>query len=83
MTDWIANPDPDLVERVRALVATATEADGVAPVSEQVLHSLELPDSARHAIRADRGRLVGYANLALAHGDHPPMAEVVPASMMN
>ncbi|CAM2930510.1 mycothiol synthase [Skermania piniformis] len=78
MTGWVS-ADPALVGPVRELVAAATAADGVAPVSEQVLHSLELPDSARHSVRFADGVLAGYANLAPARGEHPPMAEVVTA----
>ncbi len=77
MTDWLPEPDAALAARVDELVTAATLADGTAPVSEQVLHSLELPDSARHAVREVDGELAGYANLAPARGDHPAMAEVV------
>lgn len=57
---------------VRALVAAASAADGVAPVGDQVLRELPL-DRTRHLLAHDGDELVGYLNLA------PDMAEAVVA----
>lgn len=65
--------------RIREVIAAAEDADGVAPVGDQVLR--ELPaDRTRHllAVDADAGnRIVGYLNLAPATDTAPPMAELV------
>lgn len=66
--------------RIRELIAAARDADGVAPVGDQVLRELAL-DRTRHLLathgdEAD-GQVVGYLNLAAASDDSPAMAELV------
>lgn len=61
---------------VRELLARATAADGVAPVSEQAVLSLTAVTPVRHLVDIRDGRVAGYANLTPAHGEHPAMAEV-------
>jgi mycothiol synthase len=58
---------------IRALVSAATDADGVAPVGDQVLRELPL-ERTRHLLARDSGELVGYLNLT------PDMAEAVVAA---
>lgn len=62
-------------EAIRALLARAHAADGVAPISEQAVLSLTAPGAARHLLAEQDGVLAGYANLVAAHGDHPAMVE--------
>lgn len=77
---WTDRVDPATAERVRALLASARAADGVAPVSEQAVLSLAGTDAGtRHLLAERAGDLVGYANLVAAHADHPAMAEVAVA----
>ncbi|WP_216913971.1 mycothiol synthase [Nocardia noduli] len=80
MTDsarrWGTGVRAEDAEAVRGMLARATAADGVAPVSEQAVLSLGSPDSARHLLAERDGSVVGYANLVDAHADHPAMAEV-------
>ncbi|APE33077.1 mycothiol synthase [Nocardia mangyaensis] len=74
---WTERVEPSAAEQVRALLGRARAADGVAPVSEQAVLSLaEADPSTRHLLAERAGELVGYANLAAAHDDHPAMAEV-------
>ncbi len=61
---------------VRAVVAAARDADGVAPVGEQVLRQLS-HDRTRHLLAADGGAVIGYLDLAPAGDEDPPMAELV------
>ncbi|MGV0838051.1 mycothiol synthase [Mycolicibacterium thermoresistibile] len=63
-------------DRIRSVIAAATEHDGVAPVGDQVLR--ELPaDRTRHLVaRVDDG-IVGYLNLAPPTDTGPAMAELV------
>ena len=62
--------------QIRTVVAAATDADGIAPVGDQVLR--ELPQSrTEHLVALDAGRVVGYLNLAPAGDDAPAMAEAV------
>jgi len=49
-------------EQVRALVTAATDADGVAPVSEQVL--LALAEEGQHLLATDGSVITGYAQLS-------------------
>jgi mycothiol synthase len=63
-------------QQVRALIAAATEFDGIAPVGDQVLRELA-HDRTRHLVALDGDTLVGYLNLAPAGGDDPAMAELV------
>jgi mycothiol synthase len=61
---------------IRELIAAAREADGVAPVGDQVLR--ELPhDRTRHLVALDGDSVVGYLDLAPATDGVPAMAELV------
>ncbi|WP_405488584.1 mycothiol synthase [Nocardia sp. NBC_00511] len=62
--------------QVRALLERATAADGVAPVSEQAVLSLDSASPARHLVDTRDGVVTGYANLTPGHDEHPAMAEV-------
>lgn len=62
--------------QVRALLERATAADGVAPVSEQAVLSLDSASPARHLVDTRDGVVTGYANLTPSHDEHPAMAEV-------
>ncbi|WP_435590520.1 mycothiol synthase [Nocardia sp. bgisy118] len=72
---WADELDADTARSVRELLGRATSADGVAPVSEQAVLSLNEKGSARHLLAERAGAIVGYANLVPAHGDHPAMTE--------
>ncbi|MVU79220.1 mycothiol synthase [Nocardia sp. ET3-3] len=76
MTSWADRPSPETAAQVKAVLRRATDADGVAPVSEQAVLSLENDSPARHLVAVDDGVVTGYANLVPAHGEHPAMAEV-------
>lgn len=76
---WIDDVDPATANAVRALLAEATGADGVAPVSEQAVLSLGESGAARHLVAEREGVIAGYANLVPGHGDHPAMAEAAVA----
>jgi mycothiol synthase len=77
-TQWTDRLDADTAQAITDLLARATAADGVAPVSEQAVLSLTSGDhtGARHLLARRDGAIAGYANLVPAHGDHPAMAEV-------
>ncbi|WP_330228254.1 mycothiol synthase [Nocardia sp. NBC_00508] len=77
-TQWIDRPDADAVRAITDLLARATAADGVAPISEQAVLSVTSGDHTgpRHLLARRDGVIVGYANLVPAHGEHPAMAEV-------
>ncbi|MEV0357037.1 mycothiol synthase [Nocardia sp. NPDC050697] len=80
MTGWSDRLDEPTAAAVRALLAAATAADGVAPVSEAAVLSLaDAGAGARHLVSLHGGEPAGYANLVPAHGDHPAMAEVAVA----
>lgn len=88
---WVDEVAPAVAAEVAALVERAGAADGVAPVSEQAVLSVQRAgpgksdggqedsphSSARHLTVERDGELVAYANLVPAHGDHPAMAEAV------
>ncbi|MFC3964358.1 mycothiol synthase [Nocardia jiangsuensis] len=77
---WTDRLDEPAAAAVRALLAAATAADDVAPVSEAAVLSLADPGAgARHLVSLHGGEAAGYANLVPAHGDHPAMAEVAVA----
>jgi mycothiol synthase len=59
--EWRGGLDEREVAAVRALVAAATEADGTAPVSEDVL--LRLRDAANVLVHDEAGTLVAFAHL--------------------
>ncbi|WP_181725509.1 mycothiol synthase [Nocardia gipuzkoensis] len=77
-TQWTDRPDADTARAITDLLARATAADGVAPLSEQAVLSLTAADGAgaRHLLARRDGVIAGYANLVPAHGEHPAMAEV-------
>ena len=75
---WQTSLSPAEQQRIRDIIAAATEHDGVAPVGEQVLR--ELPtDRTRHLLARIDGEIVGYLNLAPATENGPAMAELVVA----
>ncbi|OKH81644.1 mycothiol acetyltransferase [Mycobacterium sp. ST-F2] len=69
---WRTALTADEQAAIRALVAAATAADGVAPVGDQVLRELS-QGRTRHLLAHDADELVGYLNLT------PDMAEAVVA----
>jgi mycothiol synthase len=69
---WRTSLSDDEQRKIRELIAMAKQADGVAPVGDQVLR--ELPhDRTRHLLAVDGNDIVGYLNLTA----EPPMAELV------
>ncbi|MGA5463242.1 mycothiol synthase [Mycobacterium sp. NPDC050041] len=74
--DWRTDLSAADQDRIRALIRTATTADGVAPVGDQVLRELDA-DRTRHLVALDGDDIVGYLNLAAASDDAPAMAELV------
>ncbi|WP_445253814.1 mycothiol synthase [Nocardia sp. XZ_19_385] len=74
--EWVERLPEDLVPEVRGVLARATAADGVAPISEQAVLSLTADAPARHLFVRRAGAVAGYANLVPAHGEHSAMAEV-------
>ncbi len=70
--DWRARLSEDEQRRIRELIVAASHADGVTPVSEQVLRALP-HDRTSHLLALDGADIVGYLNLAGA----PAMAELV------
>jgi len=69
---WRAVLSDDEQRSIRELVAAAKQADGVAPVGDQVLR--ELPhDRTRHLLAFDGDEVAGYLNLTA----DPAMAELV------
>lgn len=67
------------VEQVQALVAAATDADGVAPLSEHVLLHLRHGGDApgRNVLARSRDRLVGYAHVDTTDRVEGASAELV------
>lgn len=61
---------------IRALIAAARKADGVAPVGDQVLRELS-HDNTRHLLALDGDAVVGYLDLAPATEDGTAMVELV------
>jgi mycothiol synthase len=61
---------------VRELIAAARDADGVAPVGDQVLRELS-HDRTRHLMAVDGDAVVAFLDLAPATDDNPAMAELV------
>ncbi|MBX7432333.1 mycothiol synthase [Mycobacterium sp. Y57] len=60
---------------VRELIAAAADADGVAPVGDQVLRELA-HDRTGHLLATEDDDVCGYLDLAPAGGDTPAMAEL-------
>jgi mycothiol synthase len=76
--DWRESLAPYEQQQIREVITSATRADGVAPVGEQVLR--ELPQRrTRHLLATDARRVVGYLNLAPGTDAAAPMAELVVA----
>lgn len=69
---------PQIADEVRGLVAAAEAADGVAPISEDVLLGLSAPPrpGAVHLLARAGEELVGYAHLVSAAADAGPTAEL-------
>ena len=69
---WRTGLSDDEQRKIRELIAAAKEADGIAPVGDQVLR--ELPhDRTRHLLAVNGDAVTGYLNLT----DEPAMAELV------
>lgn len=73
---WRTGLDDDDQRAIRELIAAAKQADGVAPVGDQVLRELS-HDRTRHLLALDGDVIVGYLDLTTATDDDPPMAELV------
>ena len=70
---WVQVPTPGQRRAIRAIIADAEAADGVAPVGEQVLRELDRSRTAHLLALDDDGEPIGYLNL------NPQMAELVVA----
>jgi mycothiol synthase len=75
LSGWTGELTADIARQIRELLDRATEADGVAPVSEQAVLALRAQHTARHLVAVREGAVAGYVNLVAAHGEHPAMAE--------
>ena len=75
---WHPSLASDVQDQIREVIAAAAAADGIAPVSEQVLRELPLRRTG-HLLATAADRVVGYLNLALPADAAPPMAELVVA----
>jgi mycothiol synthase len=69
---WRTGLSDDEQTRIRDLIAAAQQADGVAPVGDQVVRELA-HDRTKHLLAVDGGDISGYLNLTRA----PVMAELV------
>jgi mycothiol synthase len=69
---WRTGLSEDERTQVRELIAAAKQADGVAPVGDQVLRELA-HDRTKHLLAVDGDNISGYLNLTEA----PAMAELV------
>jgi mycothiol synthase len=69
---WRTGLSEDEQTQVRELIAAAKQADGVAPVGDQVLRELA-HDRTKHLLAVDGDNISGYLNLTEA----PAMAELV------
>ena len=78
MTDlgWHDTLSPAQQEAVRILIAAAGDADGVAPVGDQVLRELSQERSA-HLLAVDGDELMGYLNLTPGRDGADATAELV------
>jgi mycothiol synthase len=78
---WVYGGAVGPVREVEGLASAATETDGTAPLSEQVLRHLRLPGVEHLLARDEGGALVGYAQLDRAattpDGAPDPIAELV------
>jgi mycothiol synthase len=68
---WRTGLSDDDQRKIRELIAAAKQADGVAPVGDQVLRELA-HDRSRHLLAVDGDEIAGYLNLTEA----PVMAEL-------
>jgi mycothiol synthase len=75
---WHPSLASDVQDQIRAVIAAAARADGIAPVSEQVLRELPLRRT-EHLLATDAGGVVGYLNLTPPTDTAPPVAELVVA----
>jgi mycothiol synthase len=83
---WHPSLAPGVEDQIREVIAAAARADGIAPVSEQVLRELPLRRTA-HLVATDLekdvdkdvDKVVGYLNLTSATATAPPIAELVVA----
>ena len=73
---WHASLAPDVQDQIREVIAAAARADGIAPVSEQVLRELPLRRT-EHLLATDLDvdndsarTVVGYLNLTPAPPRH-------------
>ncbi len=73
---WRTGLTDDERRAIRELIAAAREADGVAPVGDQVLRELS-HDRTRHLLAVEGDAIVGYLDLAPADEESPAMAELV------
>ncbi|MEB3030205.1 mycothiol synthase [[Mycobacterium] nativiensis] len=73
---WRAALNDTEQQRVRELISTAADHDGIAPVGEQVLRELA-GDRTGHLLAADGDAVLGYLNLNAGAEDAAPMAELV------
>jgi mycothiol synthase len=69
---WRAGLSDDEQRKIRELIAAAKQADGIAPVGDQVLRELA-HDRTKHLLAVDGDDISGYLNLTEA----PAMAELV------
>jgi mycothiol synthase len=69
---WCAGLSDDEQRKIRELIAAAKQADGIAPVGDQVLRELA-HDRTKHLLAVDGDDISGYLNLTEA----PAMAELV------
>jgi mycothiol synthase len=73
---WRSALSDDEQRKIRGLIAASKQADGVAPVGDQVLRELA-HDRTKHLLAVDGDGIVGYLNLVAAGDDSPAMAEAV------
>jgi mycothiol synthase len=74
-TVWRTGLTEENQRAIRMLIAAAREADGIAPVGDQVLRELSR-DHTKHLLALDGDAIVGYLDLAPATGDNPAIAEL-------
>ena len=79
MISSLSHLSPEVQSQVLALIARATDLDGVPPVSEHVLlhlrHGGDKADT--HFISIENNKVVGYAHLDLTDEVEGPSAELV------
>jgi mycothiol synthase len=73
---WRAGLTDEDQRAIREVIAAARQADGIAPVGDQVLRELSR-DRTRHLLALDGNTIVGYLDLAPASDEAPPMGELV------